>query len=96
MTRCTDTDTLWHTTWRRLQVLSLACAGVVALLLRQAWRRGRASLGSPPLMEPDLGEPADVAAGTAVPTDPYTALKQNYDGVVTFLMTVSGCVGGGL
>lgn len=40
-------------------------------------------------MEPDITTPEDPLAGSAVPADPYTALKQNYDGIVVFITTVS-------
>lgn len=44
----------------------------------------------PPVMnDPVLLSPEDAPQGSAVPTDPYTSLKQNYDGLVQFLTTVS-------
>jgi hypothetical protein len=72
-----------------LQILAIFAVLLAAYLLFKARDIGWAQLGSPPEMEPDEADPEEQEAGVAVPTDPYTALKQNYDGVVTFLMTVS-------
>jgi hypothetical protein len=47
---------------------------------------------APPVMcDVAMASPEDALPGTAVPTDPYTSLKQNYDGLVQFLTLVSGC-----
>ena len=71
-----------------MQVLAIFAVLLAAYLLFKAQGIGWAQLGSPPEMEPDEADPEEQEAGVAVPTDPYTALKQNYDGVATFLMTV--------
>jgi hypothetical protein len=45
---------------------------------------------APPVMcDVALSSPEDALPGTAVPADPYTSLKQNYDGLVQFLTLVS-------
>jgi len=80
------------------QTLALLLVVLAALLWR---RRGGVSGGSssgggtdhrqrPPPMEADIALPdEDGGDGVAVPADPYTALKQNYDAVVGFTTTVS-------
>lgn len=53
-----------------------------------------AAASRPPPMEGDIGAPGEGGGdgagdgGAAVPSDPYTALKQNYDAIVAFTTTV--------
>ena len=85
------------------QVLAALLVALAALL----WRNAGAAAGDrPPPMEPDIAAPGDDAAGggglggaggdgsSAVPGDPYSQLKQQYDAVVAFVTAVQNVLDG--
>jgi hypothetical protein len=77
------------------QVVAALLVVAAALLWRSRGERGADE--GPPRMEADIALPDEDGGdgGSAVPADPYTALKQNYEAVVQFTTTVSGLFEGG-
>ncbi|KAI8463209.1 MAG: hypothetical protein J3K34DRAFT_527166 [Monoraphidium minutum] len=75
------------------QVLALLLLTLAALLWRSP---GRAGAPRPPPMEADAAAPDEGGddGGSAVPADPYSALKQNYDALLGFTTTVQNVLDG--
>ncbi len=83
------------------QMLAVAALGAAAGLwgLRRS-RQAHGLYARPPAMETDDSAAEDGSSGNATstsvaaPTDAYTALKQNYDGVMAFAGTVQNVLDG--
>lgn len=74
------------------QVLAALLVVLAVLLWRSGGAGGASGPPRPPHMEGDIATADEGGGGddggSAVPADPYSALKQNYDAVVQFTTTV--------